>query len=320
MLSGILFIASSYLFSSLDVLKIIPIIILAYFDIRYITTTNTEYINSIRAKIGTKSTELVESDRANGYFWGTNYVGKLCQTQYGDPEITLLCSTKTFKELIENDRIVKKIKVPNPNTNNRVNEANENNKIKIWSIHGAYKSAFWSERTITFDFEPTAQQAEIIGDIIKVFNEGPLRKCVALLHGEMGCGKSTIALLLARKIKSSLTKGLDPTQPSNKLSALLSRDVDRETPTIAVFEEVDIMLRKISNGIGNHKDYMIDVKNVSEWNTYMDDMGTIYSNVIVIMTSNKSPATIIEQCLDGDRSCLREGRVDYVRHVIMDKK
>ena len=92
----------------------------------------------------------------------------------------------------------------------------------------------------------------------------------------------------------------------------------KDKPLIIVWEEIDIQLALIHQGIEPHKNIPILVRNKSLWNTLLDKIQLgIYPNIILLLTSNMDVKKI-NQTLD--ESYLRPGRMDIIASLSLKEE
>jgi hypothetical protein len=85
-----------------------------------------------------------------------------------------------------------------------------------------------------------------------------------------------------------------------------------QKPLIIVFDEVDLVIMKIHEGIRQHKNVPTVVSDKSGWNHMLDSIQRgMYSNIILVMTSNRGPEFIDSL----DSSYIRKGRVDIIEEM-----
>ena len=244
-------------------------------------------------KVATATTKLskrgsmIEDGNPKGFIWGFPYLGYVheitSQTQSGSinkSEIYIL-TTKSFYESIINNH----------------DDNIKREKIKSYYRYGNY---FWlqydSKDIDVTDYEPFDHQTDAIRKIKRHFKSNPNKfkknrhNTVCYLYGEPNSCKSTIPLLLAKKLKGSVCDSWNPTDPGDSLDLIYNKVIPTfDNPLIMILEEVDIIIEKIHKGITSHKHIPISVTNKIEWNTLLDkiDRG-MYPNMILIMTSNKN--------------------------------
>jgi hypothetical protein len=96
-------------------------------------------------------------------------------------------------------------------------------------------------------------------------------------------------------------------------SLYLDIEPSSNVPLVIVFDEFDIALTEIHKGIEPHKNIPISVQDKAGWNHMLDEINIgMYPNLILILTSNKSPEFI----KDMDPSYIREGRINLTFEMI----
>lgn len=284
-----------------------------------------------------KYSSLLSNDEADGWIIGWPFIGYIfTKEKDGGKQIQLyLFTTKKYfaakiKEISTN--------VDNDNDNDENNNTNSTNmiinqhmpKIKILDREGTYSWFHYSKR-ITSDmqcFTARPIQQLIINNIIKYYNKN--RNAVILLHGEKGIGKSMIPILLAKEFANldinkknqdedlcdipSYCDTFNPTDPGDNFITLYNTSYPtKNTPLIIVFEEVDIIIKKIhNNNIERHKNSPIMIHDKTSWNQFFDRFDRkYYPYTIIIMTTNEIPDYINRM----DLSYIRDGRVNQIFHV-----
>jgi hypothetical protein len=197
--------------------------------------------------------------------------------------------------------------------------SNENNKntievcvgtdiLDLWVRSGTF---YWFKyNKINFNvskFNPKFNQELIINDIITKFKEK--NNFVGYVYGPPGTGKSMIGILLAKELKGSIVKTFNPSQPGDCIENLYSMiEPSSEKPLIILFDEFDIMIDSIHQGITQHKNIPTQITNKTTWNMFFDDFNLgLYQNVIILLTSNVSPDDFK---IKYDPSYIREGRIN----------
>jgi len=178
--------------------------------------------------------------------------------------------------------------------------------INYFERDGNYWRFKYVNININLDVKPRKNQETIIEQICEY--EKSKMNTVCLLYGDTGLGKSTIPVLLAKKLNYSLVDTFNPIEPGDTLANLINCiNPTQKKKLIIVLEEVDNMIDKIHNNvITTHKEIPIQIKNKQDWNLFFDKIDRkLHQNIIVIMTSNKSPSYFD----DLDKSYLREGRI-----------
>jgi hypothetical protein len=184
--------------------------------------------------------------------------------------------------------------------------------IYIYERLGSFHHPWFKKRNFTLrSMVPRLNQATVIEQMKTHLDK--VGHTVAYLYGPPGSGKSMIGLLLADIYGGSYCNTLRPWQPGDSLAALYSEvEPTSKHPLIIAFDEIDDPLIKIHSGIEAHKSLPTLVHDKPSWNHMLDEIQRgMYPNMIIIMTSNKTPEFIREI----DPSYIREGRVDLICEV-----
>ena len=182
----------------------------------------------------------------------------------------------------------------------------EQTKITVIERSGSYSNVWFRRRDREAKDKPIGKQANIVSKIIEDYMKR--RHTVAFIHGKPGTGKSMVGILVANEFSSYFCNTLKPWQPGDTLGYLISEvEPKPQKPLVIVFDEIDMTLTKIHNGIEPHKHIPIAVEDKSGWNHMLDSIQRgMYPNIILIITSNHGPKFI--ESLDP--SYIRKGRVD----------
>ena len=176
----------------------------------------------------------------------------------------------------------------------------------LWARSGNYSNIYYNKLKIRTDsFFPKGDQEQVVDDIVSIYR-GKGRANI-FLEGASGTGKSTVGILLAKKLGGSLCHSFNPTNPGDALNYIYDySDASDQSPLILMLEEVNTMIHAINeNKIPLHKNLHTVVYNKTTFNTFLDDM-CMYKNTILVMTSNEP-----KESIDAiDPSYLRKGRVD----------
>lgn len=241
----------------------------------------------------------------SGTFIGWHCVGYYhyaSQREGGTGEVFIICSKDAFAKIIEMPKIAPVFKQVESET-----PTEEAFPLMIYGREGAFTNLFYSSMNLDLQgLEPRGQQKEIVDDICRQFKE--TSRGVFFIHGVSGAGKSTIGLLVAKRLKGHFCHTFNPTEPGDNLHLLLRDTCPSEgSPTVIVIEEVNTLIHSIHEGnIQRHKNITTLIYNKSTYNTFMDDL-ILYRNVIIIMTSNEDKSTIdaLDPCY------LRAGRIQW---------
>ena len=182
----------------------------------------------------------------------------------------------------------------------------DDSKIDIYERYGEYGRTWFRKRSRDAKDVPMGQQGSVVDKIIEDYMKR--RHTVAFIHGPPGTGKSMVGILVANKFSSSFCNTLKPWQPGDTIGCLLSEmETTPQKPLIVVFDEIDLTIVKIHQGIPSHKTVPTAVQDKSGWNNMFDAIQRgFYPNIIVIITSNKGPDFINSL----DSSYIRKRRVD----------
>lgn len=269
------------------------------FGVRLRVIQEREVCSVLQKRVGW-STHLV-NDKNCGYFCSFQFIGHIATT-LNPMEAWIICSDETFKRLTAREARVESLGVCEP----------ERETVEVYDRVGSYENPWFKKRRLSLNMEPRPEQEAIMTRILAVYAEK--NKCVALIHGPAGNGKSMIALLLAAKMKTFFCNSLKPWQPGDSFSLICSEiEPSPERPLIVVFDEFDgPLLRMHENSIESHKKTPIAAQDKQGWNRMLDDLSRgLYPHVILILTTNKSPAYF--DALDA--SYIRSGRVDVVSQL-----
>jgi hypothetical protein len=312
------FSAISYLTGGIGILSIFsPIIIpflfvLRVFGINYYTIKNDE--ERIRAAIKVLQKTTISSTimfQYGNFFPSGTFIGYNCAGYYtysgsrdsGSGEVHILTTKDAFLKLVESEKVSSAFIVKGKDT---VENPTERQPLLIFGREGGFTNLFYSRLRLDVQgLEPMPSQQIVVDDICKKYEEK--RRGVFFIHGVSGAGKSTIGLLLAKRLNGTFCHSFNPTDPGDTLHVML-RDTEPsdETPTVIVLEEINTLIRNVNGGIiQKHKNITTLIHNKMTYNTFMDDL-ILYKNVIIIMTSNEDKKTIdlLDPCY------LRKGRVD----------
>jgi hypothetical protein len=262
--------------------------------------TDRPILAIVSKKILNKVAVVKDTDNPLGFFFHWTYIGYIHESSTGSRSsdiIYLLTTASIYKKITSGDTA-------------QCHEGVINNSVsyKIYTRRGPFCWLDYSNRIVNTEIKAHESQT-IILDRIKMIREQSLHNtCVIYLHGSPGGGKSTIPILLAIDIKADLCKTFNPTDPGDTLDIIYNKVMPTKTsPLIIVLEEVDILINKLVDGsIKSHKSIAILMQNKTQWNTFFDDLKMLYPNLILILTSNKSPEDIDKI----DKSYLRSGRID----------
>jgi len=271
---------------------------------KYIITGDKELTNSIMKKIinyifYTEVSHINGRNQPSGFFVGKKYYGYI-EIKDGTT-ITLYTKEDTYNLLMEHEEIaqVKIEQIQKPK-----------NKINVFIRKGTYRSLYYSSMRLDLShINPIGDQQPVIDSIKTFYNKN--ERASIFIHGVTGAGKSTIGYLLAKELNATYCHTFNPTEPGDCLSNLMVDIRTQDDPVVIVIEEIDVLIKKIDQGIEKNGDIPIEIYNKTTWNNFMDDL--IFYKIILIFTSNTS-----KEDLDKiDSSYLRKGRID--EYYYMDK-
>jgi hypothetical protein len=287
-------------------LALIP---LQAFKIHMYTLTDTEICIRIQKRI-LYSTNKTDDNQAYGYAIGKWYFINLFR-EYGEWKVHMLATEATYKALIapstETDEKIK-LDYCSPLEN-----SDSSTSITLLQRAGSYSNVYYRKRNVNLGLlDPLPQQQTILELIQK--NQEKFGYTTAFLHGPPGTGKSMISYILAQRSRGTFCNTLKPWQPGDCIEELYGyASPTKGNPLIILFDEIDINLKRIhEQSILPHKSIPTAIMDKSGWNRFLDNIQLgIYPNIILILTSNKSP-----QEIDAlDPSYLRAHRVDFVFHL-----
>jgi hypothetical protein len=162
---------------------------------------------------------------------------------------------------------------------------------------------------------PSHEQEKIINNIVKIYNNK--HSVSALIYGEPGSGKSSIAIILAQRITGSiLIQNIDIFGLDNLRGLVTLRNkTGISTPLVIVIDEFDTqIIKKVTDN--NTKETTLEIIDKKNTNRFFDEISVGFvSNVYLIMTTNKNP----KYFNDIDPSIIRENRVDMICELNKNK-
>jgi hypothetical protein len=282
----------------------------AYFGFPLHQVKSKEKVMSLMNKIKWSAMKD-ENNKSQWFFIGNNYIGSIESNDKGHI-VYILCSSTTFKNLTE-----------------IIDSSGKLEKINIYERRGNFFWFDYDKREFTVDkYTANEEQSLIIEKIADEYKADKYKadenkadenkadenkvkkKRTVFMYGKPGAGKSMCSILLAKKLKGSLVRTFDPTDPGDNLASLYSIVNPTESnPLIIVLDEVNILYHRVfHNLIEPHKHIPIQISNKTSLNRFFDDINLgLYPYLIILMTSNMSSKEIEEKY---DPSYIREGRVD----------
>lgn len=197
-------------------------------------------------------------------------------------------------------------------TNGSQNKQKKPTYLTTYRKYGKWKGSDY--RKITIRINPAlavpsqTQTIEQISDMAKTSKaNGFTYGGFFLITGPTGCGKSTIAKLLANHLKGTLCDDFILTKPGYSIYDLINVvEPETDSPLVLLLDEIDQSILKLHKGMDDpHKWLNTVVSNKETWNTFSDQLPD-YDNLIIIATSNKP-----KEWFDNlDPSYLRPGRIN----------
>ncbi len=154
----------------------------------------------------------------------------------------------------------------------------------------------------------TAPQEDALKQIVDIYNKKNV--VIAWIEGAPGCGKSTLGLLLAERMSGKLVSTFRPCDPGDTLANVVTAvSPTPSSPLIVILNEFDEDILAVHEGrVQRHIEISTLIHNKGTFNDFFDGVHMSYSNVIILMTSNKTTTFISEL----DTSYLRAKRIDLV--------
>ena len=286
-----------FMVSSVSILQVIAkvslsLVYLLGFTVYYTVDKNT--ILKISNKIEHSAMRSEKNDPA-GFFFGRLYCGYITETTpEGVQTLYCVCSSNQFNKFTNTDSSIK--------TGDKC--------IKLYTRTGSnyYCLRYKSNNFNCSSFVPRNKQAEILDDVVSYYKKNS--RCVLMLTGEPGTGKSFMGILIAKALDGSICKTYKPSEPGDSLRNLYDTVNPTEAnPLVVIIDEFDLIIDTIhKTEVECHETIPIEMRNKMSWNTLLDDVNlNIYPFIIVVLTSNLDKSTIINTY---EHSYIRPGRVD----------
>jgi len=157
------------------------------------------------------------------------------------------------------------------------------------------------------------QQQQIVDRQIEIFTKK--KSAVFFLSGPCGRGKSMTAVFLAKALKGMYCEDCTPWEPGDSIQSMymdFQVQTNKENkPLIVCLDEIDVVLEKMhASKIPSNETVQTSVRDKVGWNKLFSKIERgLFPNLIIVMTSNKSPEEIKKDS-GNDPSLLRLGRVD----------
>jgi len=256
----------------------------------------------------TISTHKTDDNRHYGYGIGKWFLVSLFR-EFGEWNVTLITTESTYKTLTA--------PLPSEDLTTKLDytslKEEESTSITLLQRHGNYVNYYFKKRSVDLGIlEPFPQQQDILEKIQS--NQEKFGYTVVFLHGPPGTGKSMIAYILAQRARGTFCNTLKLWGPGDTLEEVYEEAAPtKKNPLILLFDEIDIVLTRIhDHKILPHKKIPISILDKTGWNRFLDSIQLgLYPNLILVMTSNKSPEEINKM----DPCYLRAQRVDFCFHL-----
>jgi hypothetical protein len=272
------------------------------FGVRLYYIKKSDECNRIQNRLK-RCSHTTDGGKGFGYSCGYWYILHISSDHDDNKEVRMIATADTYmrltEEIKEDDKSLFEQGWKPP-------AVTDQTKITVFERSGSYSNFWFRQRQREAKDIPRGQQGQIVSSIIDDYMKR--RHTVAYIHGKPGTGKSMVGILVANEFSSSFCNTFKPWQPGDTLGSLISEvEPTPQKPLVIVFDEIDMALTKIHNGIPPHKHIPIAVEDKSGWNHMLDSIQRgMYPNMILIITSNRGPEFI--EALDP--SYIRKQRVD----------
>jgi hypothetical protein len=279
-----------------------------YIGINLYVLKRKEECQAIQKRLNGTCSHIMDDGKGYGYAIGRWYIASISITSagLGDEYLIWIIATKSSFHSLTNEEV--KLQTDYTPLTTKLPDT----QLTIVSRAGSLFHVYYKQRVISIELSPIGEQKTIIDSIVVEYTKK--KHLVVLLHGDVGTGKSMIGFLVAKEVGGYYCNTAKFWEPGDTTNALFCDiEVTEAKPLIICFDEVDTTIHMIHKGIERHKSLSIQLQGKTQWNTFLDEiqMG-LYPNIILILTTNKSPETIGNET---DPSYLRNGRVDLIREM-----
>jgi hypothetical protein len=283
-----------FVFVAVFIKDVILYVLYVLFDIRvFYMTSDNAHLLLLKEAVVDNSSRVTDTKTGYGLFAMKRCIGNITAT-----EATIIATTYNYHQLIKN---ITEVDSFGKNTYN----------VTTYNKYVDYIRPTIYLRNALFErMEAHENQADVLGKIIGTYDKRG--SASAIISGEPGCGKSTVASLLAQHFNDVLKKNVAISFTFNTPFEYLNSKppcVKRSEVLVLVFDEIDICITNMhSASLNNTENKSTNVYTKRDWNLFFDDYSRgMYPNTILLMTTNKS----LETLDDLDPSYLRAGRVDF---------
>ena len=293
-------------------LLVLPISFLFQQRIRIFTLTKKEDCLKLQSKINSACTHSTEK-LGYGYscgFWYILHLGVSNTFEGTTYNAWILCTKNRFDELMKEETCV-------TSSEELVSKKKPLPKELFFVLEkssGTYANIYYRMRALErYSITPTEQQQKIIDHQIEIFTKK--KSAVFFLSGPCGRGKSMTAVFLAKALSGMYCEDCTPWEPGDSIQSMymdFQVQTNKENkPLIVCLDEIDVVLEKMhANKIPNNETVQTSVRDKVGWNKLFSKIERgLFPNLIIVMTSNKSPEEI-KKDVGNDPSLLRLGRVD----------
>lgn len=262
--------------------------------------TDEGAVTKLQKELKDCSSMVINGKKALGFFMGWRYFGYISETAKprggSSLKIYLFCSAHQYKLLTTSE------------SEQHITTSQHKSVVILQQGCSHFWESRYNERKIALKGDPNPFQAYSMEKILPIYREK--QRCVTVLYGYPGIGKTMLGLLLAHEIGAKCCLDWNPTTPGATFENMYKNAGPNEKePLVVVLDEFDIILNQIHmHSVERHKNLRIQTSDKTSWNSLWDkyDLG-LWSHTIVLMTTNKSQVD-----LDSlDPSYLRPGRVDF---------
>jgi len=276
-----------------------------WFSIQLYSLTREEECSVLQRRIGNESfSEVGNNKKGQGYAIGKWFLIHISYN-HGEYRVWLLATKASYEKLTADLEYV----APTTSCIEDAPLPPPPSKVSIVERLGPFINPWLRKRDIMVTITPRQDQKDIIDKIIE--HQNAHGHTVIYLWGEPGKGKSMIGVILAKQLNGLYCNTLKLWQPNDNIQTLyFEQEITKDCPLVLVFDEVDAVLKSVhEEAIPEHKNLPTAVRNKTGWNNMLDQIQRgMHPNLILIMTSNKSPTFIREM----DPSYIRDGRVNMV--------
>lgn len=190
--------------------------------------------------------------------------------------------------------------------------------LSTWERSGPFYNISWKKASRSVRIEHTPEQKRIVESICSLAaaseQNGFGFNASVLLTGPPGSGKSTVAALVALRLRGALCADHRPTETGDELAHLRTQaNPDRVAPLVVLMDEWDATIRRVYSPDGEpfrFRDMRPQICDKSSYSAYMDRLESA-TNCVFIFTANSSPREL--QALDT--SCVRPGRINLFHEM-----